>query len=105
MVCCGRPLSTDSLQLDAQYFSEDKTDEQGNSTMASVSSFVAASCNRFGAERSAEVGASAQSQVDSQRKSHKLEGTLIISCVCTHKVVNIFAPFVLNPDKYVADPA
>ena len=37
----GRPLSTDSLQLDAQYFSEDKTDEQGNSTMASVSSFVA----------------------------------------------------------------
>ena len=41
-------------------------------------------------------------QVDSQMKSHKLEGTLIISAVCTHKVANIFAPFVLDPDKYVA---
>jgi len=92
------PLAADSLELDAQYFSYDQNREQESQTSASLKAFVGLSSEFLGQSRSAQISTSVQSQTQSQRKSHSIDGTLVITATCTHKKACVFAPFVLNVD-------
>ncbi|GLS24569.1 hypothetical protein [Marinibactrum halimedae] len=93
------PLSSDSLTMDAQYFSFDETGQSSDSAMSSLKSFVSASTSFLGNKRSAEATASTMSQVNHQREQHGIQGTLVITANCTHKMADIFAPFFIDVDK------
>ena len=95
------PLAADSLTMDAQYFSFDETGQTSDTTMASLKAFVSASTQSLGSKRSAEATTSVQSQVSKQRENHDIQGTLVITANCTHKMAEIFAPFVIDVDKAI----
>ena len=95
------PLSSDSMKMDAQYFSQDKNEEDAQSTVASIKSYVAASTSFLGNERSVEASAAAQSQASSQYSKHDVAGTLVITAGCTHKDAALLAPLIIDPDKAI----
>ena len=93
------PISADSLKMDAQYFSFDEEDQAATNTMKSIKGFVSASTSILGDKYSAETHGAVNSQINSQRENHNIEGTLIITLTCTHKDAKLLAPFVLDVDK------
>jgi hypothetical protein len=95
------PISSDSMQMNVQYFSFDENAQSSSSHATTVSSFVSESMECFGNKHSAQVSASAQSQVNSQVQNHSISGTLVICITCTHKNAQIFAPFILDVDKAI----
>jgi hypothetical protein len=95
------PISTDSMQMNVQYFSLDENDQGSQSHASSISSFVSESLSYFGNKYSAQVSESAQRQVNTQTSRHSISGTLVICITCTHKNAQVFAPFILDVDKAV----
>lgn len=96
------PISSDSMQMDVQYFSYDVENQSSQSHAATIASFVSSSLtDLFGADNATEVSARAQSQVNSQHARHNISGTLVIAITCTHKTAQIFSPFILDIDKAV----
>jgi len=87
--------------MNCQYFSFDKNAESSESHATTVASFVSDSVSCFGDHASSEAKGSAQSQMNSQHSRHSIGGTLVVSITCTHKNAQVFAPFILNPDKAV----
>ncbi|WP_062061682.1 hypothetical protein [Aquimarina longa] len=94
-------ISSDSLQMNCQYFSFDQNAQSSSSHAATVSSFVKESLSVFGEGSSSQAQASAQAQMNSQHSRHSIAGTLVVSITCTHKNAQVFAPFILDPDKAV----
>jgi hypothetical protein len=82
-------ISSDSLQMNVQYFSYDENSQTSESHAATVASFVSESLSIFGEGQS------------SQASRHSISGTLVICITCTHKNAQVFAPFILDPDKAV----
>lgn len=95
------PLSSDSIEMDAQYFSFEENSQNSKATISKIKSFVAASTSFLGTERSVQASAQAERQVAQQAENHSLSGTLIITANCTHKDAVVLAPFVLDVDKAV----
>jgi hypothetical protein len=95
------PLSSDSIKLDAQYFSNDEDEQGASSTVATIKDYVSASTSFLGSSRSFEAGSAAQSQASSQYQNHDVAGTLVITAGCTHKDAVLLAPFVIDPDKAI----
>lgn len=96
------PISSDSLKMNSQYFSYDENRQSSSNTMSSIKSFITESMDSiFGYKESSEAASAAQSQIASQREHHDIEGTLIITCVCTYKDAQLLAPFILNVDKAI----
>lgn len=95
------PISSDSLQMNVQYFSFDENAQSSQSHASTVSSFVSESLSIFGEGQSSQASASAQQQVNSQVSRHSIAGTLVICITCTHKNAQVFAPFILDVDKAV----
>lgn len=95
------PLSSDSIKLDAQYFSNDENEQNSSSTVASIKDYVSASTSFLGTKRSFEASSAAQSQASSQYQNHDVAGTLVITAGCTHKDAVLLAPFVIDPDKAI----
>jgi hypothetical protein len=93
------PLSAESLQLDAQYFSFGSNLQ--DDTMASIEKYVRESTVNLGAQ-SGELAKTATAQINRQRQNHSLAGTLILTASCTHRNVAIIEPFVLDADKAIA---
>lgn len=93
------PLSSDSLKMDAQYFSFDKNTQTANNTIAQIKSYVSSQTSFLGSKRSVEATAAVNAQLNKQLQNHNLEGTLIITASCTHKEAALLAPFVLDVDK------
>ncbi len=93
------PLAADSLKMDAQYFSFDEMGQSSDSAMSSLKAFVSASTQSLGAKRQAEVSTAVQSQTNQQRENHDIQGTLVVTASCTHKMAEIFAPFIIDVDK------
>ncbi len=93
------PLSADSIKLNAQYFSFSENSQKASSQMAALKAFVAAETSALGAKRSVQASTEAQRQTNSQRENHSVEGTLVITATCTHKVANVWAPFILDVEK------
>ncbi|WP_442266620.1 hypothetical protein ACSIGC_02700 [Tenacibaculum sp. ZS6-P6] len=95
------PISSDSLQMNSQYFSYDQNSQTSASHAATVASFVEESLSIFGEGQSSQASATAQEQVNSQFSRHSIAGTLVITITCTHKNAQVFAPYVLDVDKAV----
>jgi hypothetical protein len=95
------PISSDSMQMNVQYFSFDEDSQSSNSHASAVSSFVSESLSYFGSKESYQASASVQRQVNSQTSRHSISGTLVICITCTHKNAQVFAPFILDVDKAV----
>jgi hypothetical protein len=95
------PLSADSLQMNAQYFSSDKNDQTSDTHASTISAFVSASLSRLGTKATAEAAGTVRSQVNSQHENHSIAGTLVMCITCTHKTAQVFAPFILDVDKAV----
>jgi hypothetical protein len=95
------PISSDSMEMNVQYFSFDENTQHSDSHASSVSSFVSDSLSYFGMKFSGQASRSVQSQVNSQTSRHSISGTLVICITCTHKNAQIFAPFILDVDKAV----
>ena len=93
------PLAADSLTMDAQYFSWDETTQNSQSEMQAMKSFISMSTSFLGRKRSGQITASMERQVNHQREHHAIQGTLVITANCTHKMSNIFAPFIIDVDK------
>ena len=97
------PLSSDSMICDAQYVrNENETDgssAHANSVAVSASSTFS---SIFGPKVSNSMGASIKNAVLAQTTKHKIVGTLVITATCTHQKADIFAPFVLDPEKAVS---
>ncbi len=93
------PLSSDSIKMDAQYFSFDENKENAQNTIAQIKSYIAGQTSFLGNTRSLEATNSVSKQVNTQVKNHNLEGTLIITAACTHKDAVLLAPFILDVDK------
>jgi hypothetical protein len=91
------PLSSESLKLDAQYFSYGSNEEDAS---ASIENYIRESTRNIGA-KSDEVAKAATEQIRQQRKNHSLAGTLIITASCTHRNVAIIEPFILDVDKAI----
>ncbi len=43
--------------------------------------------------------AAAKKSMEEQHANHNIEGTIVLTANCTHQVANVFAPFVLDPEK------
>lgn len=93
------PLSAESIQMDAQYFSFGSNLQ--DDTMASIEKYIKESTSNLGA-KSGELAKTATAQINRQRQNHNLSGTLIITASCTHRNVALIEPFVLDVDKAVA---
>jgi hypothetical protein len=97
------PISSDSMICDAQYVrNENETDgssAHANSVAVSASSTFS---SIFGPKVSGSMGTSIKNAVLAQTTKHKIVGTLVITATCTHQKADIFAPFILDPEKAVA---
>lgn len=95
------PLSADSLNLDAQYFSFEENKQNSKSTISSIKAFVQASTSVLGTRKSSQATFNAERQVSSQVENHDIAGTLVITATCTHKDAVLLAPFILDVDKAI----
>ena len=84
------PISSDSMNMDVQYFRYEDNDEENTSTADSISTFVGAKVSSFlGPTIGASAGASAHSASTSARKGRSLVGTVVILANCTHKMAQV----------------
>lgn len=93
------PLASESLQLDAQYFSFGSNQE--DDVIANVEKYIRESTGNLGA-RSDEMAKTASAQLGRQNQHHNLAGTLIITASCLHRNVSMLEPFALDVDKSVS---
>lgn len=92
----NKPLATESLKLDAQFFSFDINLQRD--TLAGIETFIKESNSDLGSKAN-EIAQKATSQIEQQHQQHNVAGTLIISACCTHKNVSIIEPLVLDPNR------
>lgn len=96
------PLASQSLKLDAQYFSFGSNNEDNPqiNTIADIEKFVKEATSSLGENTASEMSKSAGNQVKMQKKNN-IFGTLVITTTCTHHKVVQLSPMVLDPDKTV----
>lgn len=94
-------LSTDSLQLNVQYFSRIVNEQASDTHASNISSFVSESLRYFGQHHAAQAARAVQEQVNTQLEDHEIAGTLVISISCTHRDAQVFAPLIVDVDKAV----
>ena len=93
------PLSSDSLETSAQYFSFDQNEQTSDADISAIKGFIGASARHLGTNMQADISEAVSDQIMGQRKTHNVQGTLIITANCTHKNVQLFSPFILDVDK------
>mmetsp|Transcript_2346 Transcript_2346/g.3576 ORF Transcript_2346/g.3576 Transcript_2346/m.3576 type:complete len:528 (+) Transcript_2346:34-1617(+) len=88
----GKPVSMDTMNFDVQYFRTETQDDGQKSPADIVSAFIqkalAGGGDSGGGDTGAAVANKANKATANQHSSHKVEGTLVIVCNCTHKMAN-----------------
>lgn len=93
-------LSSDTMIMDAQYFRHESNKDDTTAHANSVASYVSGQVSSiFGPTYGASAAGTTRSTTMSQTTNHEIQGTLVITANCTHKTANMFAPFVLDPEK------
>jgi hypothetical protein len=93
-------LSSDTMIMDAQYFRYESNKDDTTAHANSVASYVSGQVSSiFGPTYGASAAGTTRSTTMSQTTNHEIQGTLVITANCTHKTANMFAPFVLDPEK------
>ncbi|SDN12076.1 hypothetical protein [Kriegella aquimaris] len=101
------PISSDSMNMDVQYYRYSSNEQKSGSTANSISTFVGTKVSSFlGPTWGASAGASAHSAVTSATKNRNIVGTVVICANCTQKNAQVFSPIVLDIegaiDNYVS---
>ena len=95
-------LSSDTMIVDAQYLRNEEEQDGSQAHADSVATTVSATISSiFGPKYSSTAAASVKKSVLNQQSKHSIAGTLVITATCTHKTSDVFAPFVLDPEKAV----
>ena len=95
-------ISSDTMNMDVQYFRYEDNDQSSVDVASSVSSFVGAKVSEFlGPTYGVSAGASAHTAIDDANKNHSLLGTLVILINCTHKDAQMFSPVKLDVDSAI----
>jgi len=95
------PISSNTIKLNAQYFSFNENKQDSESTISQMKAFVSSEVqwgfggNRIGGKASTAV----QKQMSQQVEQHSVSGTLVLTASCTHANACIFAPFIIDVDK------
>lgn len=95
------PLSSDSMNMNVQYFSFDRNSQNSNTQSESIGDFISSEFKFLGDEFSDQASKAAQSQINSQYSRHDISGTLVIAVSCTHKDAALLAPCVIDTDKAI----
>lgn len=95
------PLSSDSMNMNVQYFSFDRNSQNSNTQSESIGDFISSEFKFLGDEFSDQASKAAQSQINSQYARHDISGTLVIAVSCTHKDAALLAPCVIDTDKAI----
>ncbi len=94
------PLSSDSMVMDAQYFRFELNKQSQEAHSSSVASYVSGQVSGWLSPTiAAQSSVGVKQALESQLANHDIQGTLVITANCTHKIVDVFAPFVLDPEK------
>jgi len=100
------PLSSDSMNFDVQYFSFDTNTQDAeahSNTIANYASKAAkGATGTLGTDTDRKNGRAINDMVTSQLNNHSIEGTLVITASCTHRMADIITPVVLDPLKLVS---
>ena len=97
------PLSSNSLKLNAQYFSHDENEQGAENTSSKVSNFLKAEYSGwFHPDVSTSVSHTTNKHISQQKEHHDIDGTLVISLLCTHEKASVLAPCVLDIDKAIS---
>ena len=95
------PLSADSMNMNVQYFSFDRSSQSSTTQSQSIQDFISSEFKFLGDEFSDQASKAAQSQISSQYSRHDISGTLVIAVSCTHKDAALLAPCVIDVDKAI----
>lgn len=95
------PLSSDSMNMNIQYFSFDRNSQSSNTQSKSIQNFISGEFKFLGDEFSEQASKAAASQISSQYSRHDIAGTLVIAVSCTHKDAALLAPCVIDVDKAI----
>ena len=96
-------LSSDTMDMNVQFFRNEENDQDSKSHTQKVASFVQTTVSSiFGGAVGASASRSAQSSMNSQKESHNIESTLVIAVTATHKKAQQFTEINWDADKLVA---
>ena len=96
-------LSSDTMDMNVQFFRNEENDQDSKSHTQKVASFVQTTVSSiFGGAVGASASRSAQSSMNSQKESHNIESTLVIAVTATHKKAQQFTEIMWDADKLVA---
>ncbi|MDE2405441.1 MAG: hypothetical protein KGM17_12305 [Sphingomonadales bacterium] len=96
------PISSDSMNMDVQYFRYEKNEQTAAQMANAISTFVGERVSSFlGSNFGASMAESANSSVSSAYNRHEIEGTLVICANCTSRQAQIFSPLVLDVDAAI----
>mmetsp|Transcript_10061 Transcript_10061/g.14774 ORF Transcript_10061/g.14774 Transcript_10061/m.14774 type:complete len:503 (-) Transcript_10061:37-1545(-) len=98
-------LSFDSLKFDVQYFRKQSVEQRETSMAEDIANHVSTSMSG-GDGTEGEVKRSTSNAVAHSMNTtsdfQELEGTIVITCYCTHKFADIIAPLVIDADRAVS---
>lgn len=96
------PISSDSMNTDIQFIRNEKEVDGNEAHASNIAGAVSASVGSiFGSSWSGKMAHSAASTSLHQTMNHDIVATLVITTTCTHKIADVFAPFIMDPDKAV----
>lgn len=96
------PISSDSMNMDVQYFRYEDNMESSDSTAKAASAFVGAKVSSFlGPKYGASAAASTKETMDSARKERSLVGTVVVLINCTLKNARVFSPVKLDVESAI----
>ncbi len=96
------PLSSDSMDMDVQYFRYEKNEQSSRSGANSISKFVGIKVSGFlGNKFGGQAGSSAHKASTSAVDNHGVFGTMVICANCTSRNAQVFSPLILDPDAAV----
>ena len=97
------PISSDTMNVDVQYIRNETEVDSNEAHASAVALAVSGSVGLiFGTSSvTASASHSAKSSTLHQTSQHQIIGTLVITATCTHKIADVFAPFIMDPDKAI----
>ncbi len=95
------PLSADSLQANAQYFSFDQESQSAQDHIDNIKGSIGASLSYLGDKYSTQITTAVQNQMSQSHELHSLDGTLVLSASTTQQDAVLLAPCVIDVDKAI----
>mmetsp|Transcript_24973 Transcript_24973/g.28465 ORF Transcript_24973/g.28465 Transcript_24973/m.28465 type:complete len:497 (+) Transcript_24973:257-1747(+) len=95
------PLASDTMKFDVQFFKMNKNEEDSDTHATSIASYVkgAGQDGENANFSSGGIGDSVETLVSNQTSKHVIDGTIVITANCNHRMADIIAPVTMDPMK------